>query len=253
MTKKLCKLENFHIDGIDIPYPQDSNKIAISLSGGADSTLLAYILCQIPNITDIHCISHTRMWKTRPWQTWDSLRIFSWLEEKFPTIKFTRHSNFIAPELEYGNIGPSLTDEYGKSVSGDNIQIRAYAEYICHWYKINVYYNAVTRNPRNYNLGGMKERDIESTSTNQHLRLKQHMHGYAIHPFRFIEKDWIIKQYIKFNILDLLHITRSCEGQFDSLDYTNYDPGQDVPVCNQCFWCKERALAFKLNGIILEK
>jgi len=60
-------------------------------------------------------------------------------------------------------------------------------------------------------------------------------------------KDWIIKKYDEENILDLLNITRSCEGEFEDLDYTTYTPGQTVPICGECFWCKEREWAIEQN------
>lgn len=236
----------YNVDEVEIPFEQSWTNVAISLSGGADSALLAYLLCTLlPNLKDIHCISHIRMWKTRPWQSWDSLNIFNWLENKFPKINFHRHTNFIAPELEYGNIGPRLTDEYGKLVSGDNIEIRAFAEYICHWHNCQAYYNAVTRNPKSVDLGGMKERDIDPTENNQHLRIMQHMGKWAIHPFRFTDKSWVVAQYYRLGILDLFHKTRSCEGEFENLNYTNYKPGQKVPECGECFWCKERKWAIE--------
>jgi hypothetical protein len=59
----------------------------------------------------------------------------------------------------------------------------------------------------------------------------------------YTSKDWIIKQYYEHNIEDLLKLTRSCEGEFDGIDYLTYTPGQSVPVCNECFWCKEREWA----------
>jgi hypothetical protein len=243
-------MKTYNIDGVEIPFELHWQGIAISVSGGADSALLAYLLCSlIPDTQtmEVHIISHTRMWKTRPWQSWNSLYVYDWLENQFPNLRFKRHTNFIAPELEYGNIGPSLTDEYGKHASGDNIEQRAFAEYVCHIYSLNAYYNGVTRNPRNVDFQGMKERDIEPTENNIHLRLTPHMGGHAIHPFRFIEKDWVIKQYKRLNIEDLLDKTRSCEGEFLGLDYTTYTPGQYVPVCGECFWCKEREWAIKQN------
>jgi hypothetical protein len=63
---------------------------------------------------------------------------------------------------------------------------------------------------------------------------------WALHPFRFVEKSWVIKQYYDLDILDLLDITRSCEGEFEGLNYKTYVYGQFVPTCNECFWCKER-------------
>lgn len=238
---------NFNkIDNVTIPVDNNWSDIAISLSGGADSALLTYLLCNIvhPSV-NFHIISHTRMWKTKPWQSYDSKVVLLYFQEKFPNRKFIKHTGFVAPEFEYSNTGPSLTDEYGKKVSGDNIQIRAFSEYICVSNNINAYYNAVTRNPREINLGGMPERNIEKTEDNTHLEIMDHLGVKVLHPFRFIEKSWIIKQYKKFNILDLFNLTRSCEGEFQGLDYTTYTPGQIVPICGKCFWCKEREWAIE--------
>lgn len=236
-------MNQHNIDGVNIPFDKQWNKIAISLSGGADSALLAYIICSMVCTQEIHIISHTRMWKTRPWQSYDSLKVFEWLQNKFPQIKFKRHTNFIAPDIEYGNTGPNIKDEYDKMVSGDNAQIRAFSEYVCHYENIDAYYNAVTRNPRGLDIGGMTERDIEPTADNQHLTVMKHMNVWAIHPFRFIEKSWVVKQYKRLNLNDLFEITRSCEGEFQDINYKNYQTGQYVPLCEKCFWCKERAWA----------
>jgi len=236
-----------NIDGVDIPFSSDWTKISVSISGGADSALLAYLLCQLVTQKDfeLHVISHTRMWKTRPWQGHDSLNVYHYLVKHFPNIKFKRHTNFIAPELEHGNIGASLTDEYGKQVSGDNIEQRAFAEYICHHYDIDAYYNAVTRNPKDVDFAGMPSRDIDLNKDNEHLAVMEHMNRLACHPLRFVMKGWVIKQYRRLNILDLLKLTRSCEGEFSHINYKNYIPGQSVPLCNECFWCKERSWAIE--------
>lgn len=238
----------YDIDGVRIPFEKNWDSIAISVSGGADSALLAHLLCSLATEKQtIHIISHKRMWKTRPWQEWDSKGVINWLRARHPNLTFQQHTNFIAPELEYGNIGPSLTDEYGKKVSGDNIQQRAYAEYICNKHNINAYYNGVTRNPQGVDLGGMVERNIDPTDDNQHLYIMKHMGRLACHPFRFTDKSWVVKQYKRLDILDLFNITRSCEGEFDGINYITYTPGQYVPVCNECFWCKEREWAIEQN------
>jgi hypothetical protein len=240
----------FHdIDGVRIPFDNKWNSIAISVSGGADSALLAYLVCEIAKEKSItvHIINHVRMWKTRPWQQHDADKVYNWLFQKFYHTKFVRHTNFIAPDIEYGNIGPNLTDEYGKKVSGDNIQQRAYAEFICHKHNINAYYNAVTRNPRQAMFNGMLERDLEPTEENKHLEYMVHMGRVASHPFRFVDKSWVIKQYKRLGIDELFNLTRSCEGEFNGIDYTTYKTGQHVPICGECFWCKEREWAIEQN------
>lgn len=236
---------------LNIPFDPNWRNVAIAVSGGADSALLAYLVCQKAIDVDadvtIHIINHVRCWKTKPWQQYDGDYVFRWLFQKFYHTTFKRHTNFIAPELEYGNVGPNLTDEYGKKVSGDNIQSRAYAEFICKKHNIDAFYNGVTRNPRLAFANGMKERDIEPTEDNKHLLEMEHLGFMVHHPFRFTDKSEIVKMYKDLGIMDLFEITRSCEGEIKGIDYTNYTSGQYVPVCGECFWCKERAWAIEQN------
>ena len=241
-------MKKYKIDGVEIPFDPFWKRIAISLSGGADSALLTYLLCTlVPVDTEftINVISHTRMWKTRPWQSYDSLRVYDYFVNKFPKIKFKRHTNFISPELEWGDKGPTIIDEYGKLVSGDNVEIRAFAEYVGYHEDIDAYYNAVTRNPRDVTFYGMSTRDIDLSDDNYHLYIMKHMDKWALHPFRFIEKSWIVKQYRNYSIMDLFNITRSCEGEFEDLNYKTYKLGQYVPECKKCFWCREREWAIE--------
>ena len=72
-----------------------------------------------------------------------------------------------------------------------------------------------------------------------------HMGKYAIHPFMFVDKSWVVKQYKRKDLMDLFKITRSCEGEFDNINYKTYTKGQYVPVCNTCFWCLERNWAIE--------
>jgi hypothetical protein len=228
-----------------IPFDQSWKNIAISVSGGADSALLAYLICSLVTTQTVHIISHKRMWKSRPWQSQDSATVYAWLLKRFPNIKFFRYTNFIAPDLEYGNIGASIPDVYNKLVSGDNIQQRAFAEYVCFNEDVDAYYNAVTRNPKGIELGGMAERNIDPTEDNKHLERMTHMGVEVLHPFRFIDKSEIVKKYKELDIMNLFDVTRSCEGEFEGLDYTSYIKGQIVPICGKCFWCKEREWAIE--------
>jgi tRNA(Ile)-lysidine synthase TilS/MesJ len=234
---------------INVPYNKDWKNIAISVSGGADSALLAYLVCTLAKEHDvtIHIINHVRMWKSRPWQQHDADRVYNWLFQRFYHTTFKRHINFIAPDIEYGNIGPSLTDEYGKKVSGDNIQQRAYGEFICNKHNIDAYYNAVTRNPKLALFNGMQERDIDPTNDNKHLERMIHMDVEVLHPFRFIDKSEVVKKYKELDLMELFEITRSCEGEFENINYKTYTYGQFVPTCGECFWCKEREWAIEQN------
>jgi 7-cyano-7-deazaguanine synthase in queuosine biosynthesis len=234
---------------LNIPFDSKWKHVAVSVSGGADSALLAYMVCQQAKDTNVtvHIINSIRCWKTKPWQQHDADNVFQWLFQRFYHTTFKRHTNFIAPELEYGNVGPNLTDEYGKKVSGDNIQQRAYAEFICKTHNIDAYYNGVTRNPRLADFNGMKERDIEKNEATEYLEKMIHLGVWALHPFRFIDKSEIIKAYKELGLMDLFELTRSCEGTAEGITYETYTKGQPVPLCGKCFWCKEREWALRVN------
>jgi hypothetical protein len=235
---------------VSIPFENTWRSVAISISGGADSALLAYMICDLARKNELqpftlHVINNIRCWKTKPWQQQDAERVYRWLQGEFSKIKFKLHRNFVPPELEWADKGRTIVDEYGKLVSGDTLELRAFAEYVCHKENVDAYFNGVTRNPRGVDFQGMTTRDIEPTEENRHLEKMVHMGKLACHPFRFVDKSWIIKQYYELGIEDLLNTTRSCEGTVPNLDYTNYKPGQYVPICGECFWCKERAWAIE--------
>jgi len=234
---------------VNILFDTKWTNVAVSVSGGADSALLAFLVCELAKKQDhnvtVHIINHIRCWKTKPWQQYDADRIYNWLFQRFYHTKFVRHTNFIPPELEWADIGPTIIDEYGKLVSGDTLELRSFAEFVCVKNNIDAYYNGVTRNPKGVDFKGMPTRDIDPTDDNKHLEIMTHMGRTVCHPFRFVDKSEIIKMYIELGIEDLLAITRSCEGTFENLSYENYQPGQYVPLCGKCFWCKEREWAIE--------
>ena len=212
----------------------DWKRIGISLSGGADSALLAYLICKnVSSTTEIHINTQIRLWKTRPWAEHVADNVVAWFKDNFDH-KFYVHKNLVPPELEE----PTeylIKDEYGKMKPGNRIILRSHNEYIAHKHNLDALYAGVNMNPDVDFPGKVAERD--------HGHIAPHFvhNGVDIcHPFVYTKKNWIIKQYYDNGIKELLNITRSCEGEFDNLDYTTYKPGMFVPQCGECFWCKER-------------
>lgn len=230
---------------VEIPFNKDWTGVAIAVSGGADSALLAYMVCQKvkgSNVKTVHIINNVRCWKTKPWQQTDFKKVYTWLQNEFLEINFKLHTNFIPPEMEHA-YGTMITDEYGKTVSGDTLELRSFAEYVCVTENVDAYFNGVTRNPRDNSFNGLSARDIEPTDDNKHLEKMIHMGRLACHPFRFVDKSWIMLKYKELGLEKLLDLTRSCEGEFPHITYETYTPGQYVPICGKCFWCKEREWA----------
>lgn len=208
-------------------------KIGISISGGADSALLAFLICTNTD-AEIHFTNQIRLWRTRPWQEYVADQVIDWFKSRFKNT-FYLHRNLIPPELEWGDRGPTIVDEYGKLKSGNQIILRSHNEYIANKYKLDALYGGINRNPDIPLPGALKDR-------NEGHIPPCYVHDgiYICHPFVYTMKDWIIKQYHEHDILDLLELTRSCEGEFDGINYKTYQPGQHVPLCGECFWCKER-------------
>lgn len=214
------------------------NRIGISISGGADSALLAYLICSQSD-AEIHFTNQIRLWRSRPWQEYIADRVIDWFRKNFQN-KFIVHRNLIPPELEWADKGPSIIDEYGKLKSGNQIILRSHNEYIANKYKLDALYGGVNLNPDIDIPGALPDRN--EGSIQPHFI---HDGVHICHPFVYTRKDWIIKQYYDNDILDLLDITRSCEGEFEGINYKTYVPGQFIPICGQCFWCKERAWAIE--------
>lgn len=214
------------------------NRIGISISGGADSALLAYLICSQSD-AEIHFTNQIRLWRSRPWQEYIADRVIDWFRKNFQN-KFIVHRNLIPPELEWADKGPSIIDEYGKLKSGNQIILRSHNEYIANKYKLDALYGGVNLNPDIDIPGALADRN--EGSIQPHFI---HDGVHICHPFVYTRKDWIIKQYYDNDILDLLDITRSCEGEFEGINYKTYVPGQFIPTCGQCFWCKERAWAIE--------
>lgn len=210
-------------------------RIGISISGGADSALLAFLICSSSN-ADIHFTNQIRLWKTRPWQEYIADQVIEWFKNRFAN-NFYLHRNLIPPELEWADKGPTIVDEYGKLKSGNQIILRSHNEYIAHKYKLDALYGGVNQNPDIKIEGSLNDRDEDNIYIKPYF---MHDGIHICHPFVNTKKDWIIQQYFKHNILDLLHLTRSCEGEFEDITYKTYTPGQFIPTCNTCFWCKER-------------
>jgi 7-cyano-7-deazaguanine synthase in queuosine biosynthesis len=215
------------------------SRIGISVSGGADSALLAYLICKnVSTTTEIHITSQIRCWRTRPWQEHFADGVIDWLKQKFNN-KFYVHKNLVPPEMEEPNT-TLIKDEYGKMKPGNRIILRSYNEFIANKYKLDALYAGVNMNPDIDIPGKVAERDEGHIAP--HF---VHNEVDICHPFVYTKKDWIIQQYYENNIVDLLNLTRSCEGEFEGLNYTTYTPGQHVPVCRECFWCKEREWAIE--------
>lgn len=238
-------LNVFEVDGLPIPLNPDWKKIAVNMSGGADSCCLIFCLANLieKNNLDIQLdvITHVRCWETRPWAGPISLEVFEKLKSLYPNIVKDRYTNFIPPVLEYGANGEILDGQ-----SGDMIIVDHFNNYLAYVNQYDAVYNSTTANPPidSVNLQQAPNRDNNMHNVIfKNLATIRNYSYWFLKPFLPITKDWVIKQYKDNNYTDLLHTTRSCEGEWDHLNYQTYKVGQEIPECGKCYWCLERQWA----------
>lgn len=254
------------IHGLDIPFSINWKKIGINLSGGADSACLTFLLCKIISENNYNCtidiITHIRCWNTRPWQQPVSIDVFNKLKEMFPDIINQRHENFIAPILEHGASGLLFSNIDNTAMhSGDQVSVSGFNEYCFYKHNLDAVFNATSQNPSGTDFP-KKMLDREKLAKDGQIRdlVISDSGKFICHPFRFVEKSWIIAQYYLFEITDLLESTRSCEGDINAKlikekvsSLQKYTSGMKVPECGNCFWCLEREWAHSKLEETLEK
>lgn len=248
------------VDGLHIPWKTQWTKVGINLSGGADSALLAYLLCKHIQATGQDCkvdaISLLRCWETRPWQRETSLKIFNKLKDMFPDIIDMRHTSFVPPEIEHSQVGNSIvTKAFKQPLAGEAIISYSFNKYTAYTYNLGAIFNALTANPPNAGPIRVPERDLDKTNlklrdTLQYIAVDKKSF-YTLKPLRYVMKDFVYKQYVDNDILELYHATGSCEGDLKIHNATkeqvptlgDYTPGMTVEPCNDCWWCWERKWA----------
>ena len=246
-----------NLDGLVVPFNPDWKNVAVNVSGGADSALLASLLAQLikKNNYDckVHFISFIRVWEFRPWAPFISQEVYKKIKEMFPSSVGDRIESFIPTELEEGVSGADLV----KGKSGDRIIVNSFNKYAVYRYNLDAVYNATTLNPSDLSVGqaegtNKRPKDREESwyagaglekLVNKEENKKD---AWMLYPFRYVEKDYVIGGYYKNGWEDLLNTTRSCEGDKHTdpdlfASYLSYKHGETkLPLCGHCFWCEER-------------
>jgi len=208
----------------------NTKHIGVAVSGGADSAMILWMLCNIitRDKLDIEVSTYRTVHTIRSWQVKYSDQVIKFIKESFPDIKW----------------GKTLTE------SPEDGSIKSYIDSQgCMHRKLRmehndmVTYSGVTLNPpaeegkkiwRFMWKDRAPNRDWETRDSwlsGTNVKMK---HGYECKPFCVYDKRAVLAFYKKYNLLDtLLPLTRTCEGWSE---WTN----NFTTECKQCWWCIER-------------
>ena len=250
------------INGLPILFSKTQKAIGVSFSGGADSTLLFYLLCRIINEfnldTKIVALTTIRFWEQKTGTDYVSLNIIQYFKTLFPDIKIVHEFGFIPTALEttpLSNIRDLpkgyFTENELKFANADIYASNNWNKYISNKHDLVLLYNGTTMNPHflGDNINAPKHRaatEFVWTRTKNYTS-----------PFRLINKDWIMAQYVNFNLQDLARMTKSCNAGEQEIikKFGTKIIGNDMQkyACGECFFCHERAWAENNVSFYLEE
>lgn len=240
--------QQYDIQGLPLLFDKSARNILINFSGGADSTLLFYFLCNLIKDnnfkTKIYPVTYLRFADTKPWLEKVAVNVYNYFKLSFPDIVQEQLWGFVPTEFETVKIAklenPKLDVEFpSNEMHCDVLCTLRYQEYIMKKYKIDYVYSGTTTNPSDFIEGEPAFRNISIDINNIHWALQ----GPAINPFAFVKKNWVLAQYQNLYLNDLLSQTRSCSADTKLLGIA-YLNNQLIPdECGMCFFCKEKQWA----------
>lgn len=218
---------------MNINFNETHKKILLDISGGADSSLLLYMLIkylQDTKRTDVEVNLLTMAFdKKGRWTAKYANSIIDFVIDKTQTDYIKNHWVFYRKTPESTYI-PQMEEHYIKSEN------------------ITLLMNGRTANPPlGETVTNYKGESILLTETspapernvNGSAKIYQYYSTLTIYrPFVNLHKKEIKDLYEKYDLLDsLFPLTRSCEG-FD------YETENYTKTCGRCWWCLERKWAF---------
>jgi hypothetical protein len=198
--------------------------IGIWMSGGADSSMLAYLLAKKIKDENLNIkIQPLSVRRGRPNNPIYAGNVIDWIEEEL-NVKMNDHIVYYPP----------IDDEYQR-------EIKEFWDRDDQNFRDNLFqilYSGITRNPpsNDNTISKNKERSRDDDA-DRPLKTENGVRFY-INPFFDIDKKQLAELYKQYNITDTLFpLTYSCEG---SAELTN----THTQHCEKCWWCEERYWAF---------
>lgn len=212
-----------------LEIPKHVKRIGVSMSGGADSAILCYLLAkQIKeqNLTiKLHPIS--AIFAVRPW-SYDHARMAIGVIKKELQINdiFGQHYKFDV------NLEECPSDEEKEKHFDHVISFLIMNEMIDHLY------SGKTKNPSHEIMSKFYDQQPQIDRNNP-TEKNVYKAGIETVPWAMVDKAFTIGLYKQYNLLNtLLPVTRSCEG--DKVITNNF-----TKECGKCWWCEERNWALQ--------
>jgi len=220
-------------DFISLELPEDGS-IGISMSGGADSSLLAYLLVRSiqKNNLPLKIFPVTAELLRRPYNLKHASNVVRHITE-VTGFKFDLHLSYHVP-----NHISTLTD-----AEKDRIH-STYVERFKDLFGFRLFFTGNTSNPPIEMVPNTHWAERPPSRDNPKWRAHQNAEELRA-PFIDVDKKVIAALYKKYDLLkSLFPLTRSCEAELVETKYFTEDCFTMRPLGEECWWCCERAYGF---------
>ena len=205
-------IESFKFTHIEVP--NDANIIGIQMSGGADSSLAAYLY------------AYTIKKHNLPIKLKRMTFGFGNKPDYFQTVRIIQNS---ITELLQVDLWESPYEIFYAHKAEHSV--KKHIELLYNLHNVNYFVNGRTKNPSLSEVSDESNSRISERDNPIRIEFKE-----MLEPFYNITKEVLIKQYIDLEIFEnLFQKTNSCDANIDTALFP----------CGQCWWCRERNWALE--------
>lgn len=217
---------------IDFFFPEKFKKVAVNCSGGADSSLLLFLVIDFlkkenRSNTLVTVLTCANDFKGR-WNARNSTSVINFIIDNTKTQLIDKHLSYYRDvqdkkyfhEVEYGLINCGEVDLIISGITANPMS------------------GDTTVHDINGNIVELKDEALPERDGTNNKVWTEHTEASWYTPFANVDKKFIASIYRQYDLTDkLLPLTRSCESFGETTeDYTK--------PCGKCWWCLERKWGF---------
>jgi hypothetical protein len=218
---------------IDFTIPEQYTKLAVNCSGGADSSILLYLVAKYlkdnnRTNTTLSVLTCANDFKHR-WNARKAADIINYVIDELEWNQFDMHYAYYRDVQDY-----KYFHEVEEKLFSDN--------------RIDLIISGITSNPTepgpvfiedsSGNMVDIVETGLDDRNTGGIAPTLEQGKWYM--PFVNVDKRFVAAMYEQNNVMDMFDMTRSCEA----IPNGKYKENFEFESCGSCWWCLERKWAF---------
>lgn len=230
------KLSDDYGQTIDFDIPTEYKKIAVNCSGGADSSILLYMVAKYlkdNNRTDtaLSVLTCANDFKHR-WNARKAADVINYTIDKLEWNQFDMHYAYYRDrqdvtyfhQVEIGLFKDQRVDLIVSGITSNPVEPGP------------IFVEDANNEQVDIVATGLPERNTGGVAPT----FRKNERGVWYTPFENVDKRFVAAMYEQNDAMDLFPLTRSCEGVPDG----SYNPEFEKTPCGTCWWCLERKWAF---------